>query len=404
MDHDAARRLVVDRGLVAVAFGHLTDAFTALPFAALGPVKTLLKRYLSTGPWAPEDADALAGAVGGGDGWWRRDLDADLVLEFGWDGGRFRVRLRSRTGDTSCAVPSQAPPVAGSGGASGLDPLGATFDGPVVPEATPNPRTIRFGFGRPVHDGPSRWYESAASAGDDPRVARLFDRFAPVANVLVGPDFVAVGLRRPGDWEALLAPVLAAVAEAFGDGQEQGDSGPRGGAAPAGGPPGGPPWLTDGPPPADHSARAVDPSRGRPPTRLERAWGELGPLRPADPADLAKVLAAASGPDSPSRQVAANLLGEADPVTARDQWAVLARDPVRAVRRAAVDAMVDAGRAELRPLLEAALADDDAWVRWKALRGLTQLGGAASRDAIAAKAEDPDFRVRLEAAAALRAV
>src|SRR5438270_71809 len=38
--------------------------------------------------------------------------------------------------------------------------LAATFDGPVVPEATPNPRTIRF-VTPPIHDGPSRWYPSA---------------------------------------------------------------------------------------------------------------------------------------------------------------------------------------------------------------------------------------------------
>jgi HEAT repeat protein len=76
---------------------------------------------------------------------------------------------------------------------------------------------------------------------------------------------------------------------------------------------------------------------------------------------------------------------------------------VRAVRRATVDAMVDAGREDLRPLLEAALDDADAWVRWKALRGLAELGPAPSRAAVLARADDPDFRVRLEAAAALRA-
>jgi HEAT repeat protein len=64
--------------------------------------------------------------------------------------------------------------------------------------------------------------------------------------------------------------------------------------------------------------------------------------------------------------------------------------------------MVDAGRDELRPLLEAALDDADAWVRWKALRGLVELGAGPSREAIAPKADDPDFRVRMEAAAALR--
>ena len=45
--------------------------------------------------------------------------------------------------------------------------LEETFEGAVVPEATPNPRTIRFITGE-LHRGPSRWYESAAQV-DDPR-------------------------------------------------------------------------------------------------------------------------------------------------------------------------------------------------------------------------------------------
>ena len=375
MEQDAVRRLVVDRNLVAAAFGHLTDAFTDLPFEALGPVKTLLKRYLSTGPWSPEDDDALAAAVGPGEGWWARELDGDVTLEFGWDEGRFRVALHGE-GPAEAGEPAH-------------DPLEATFDGPVVPEATPNPRTIRFGLGHPVGDGTSRWYESAATADDDPRVARLFREFDRVANVLVGPDFVAVGLRRPGDWEQLLAPVLAAVTDEFADPEDSG-GGPRPtGAA------GGPPWLAGRPPPHD-------PRDGRRLSRLEQAWRDLGDLRPAEPDGLAQVLAAAGDTRPARRQVAANLLREADPAVARDQWHRLVHDSVRAVRRAAVDAMVDAGRDELRPLLESALDDGDAWVRWKALRGLAELGPSESRAAIAAKADDPDFRVRLEVAAAMR--
>src|SRR5205085_2315658 len=84
--------------------------------------------------------------------------------DFGWDAGRFGVRV---TGAGAAA-----------GGDAGADPLAATFDGPVVPEATPNPRTIRFGFGHPIHAGPSRWYESATAAADDPPVARLVADFA----------------------------------------------------------------------------------------------------------------------------------------------------------------------------------------------------------------------------------
>ena len=381
MEKDSARALVVERNLAGAAFGHLTEAFMALPFEALGPVKTLLKRYLSAGSWSAEDDDALAAAVGPGEGWWERELDADVTLSFGWQDGRFRVEVRS-TAQAAAPTPN---------------PLDANFDGPVVPEATPNPRTIRFGFGHPVLAGRerplerggsrSRWYESAAAAADDPPVARLFAEFDRVANVLVGPDFVAVGLRRPDDWEALLAPILAVVTEAFAD-PDEGPAVPVGSAA-------GPAWLAGGVRPA-----VADGDRRL--TRLERAWRDLGTLRPADPEDLPRVLEAAAGPDASRRQVAANLLGEGDPAAARDAWSRLVHDPVRAVRRAAVDAMVDAGRQELRPLLEAALDDADAWVRWKALRGLVELGPAPSRPAIVAKADDPDFRVRLEATAAMR--
>jgi HEAT repeat protein len=63
--------------------------------------------------------------------------------------------------------------------------------------------------------------------------------------------------------------------------------------------------------------------------------------------------------------------------------------------------MVDADRPAVRPLLEQALRDADAWTRWKALRGLVEIGIEPSRTAVAQLADDPDFRVRLETARAL---
>lgn len=396
---DAARRLVVERDLVRAAFGHLTlDAFMTLPFEALGPTKALLKRFFSLQPWAPEDDGALAAAVGPGVGSWRRALDPELALEYGWTDGRFQVRITS-TATASAPTAREAGPTVS---------LADTFDGPVVPEATPNPRTIRFQVG-PIHSGPSHWYESAKAAADDPSASRLFAAHDEVANVLVGPDFVAVGLRRPGDWERLLRPVLDLVAEEFSSPDNGGDTGPPrvmggpagagavgvAGAAGEGGEGGGGGGRAGGGPVPPGSPRL---------SRLEQAWLDMGALRPADPADLAEVRAAAAGADPSRRQVAASLLREADEGAAAEDWNRLATDRVRSVRRATVDAVVDVGRQELRPLLEAALADGDAWIRWKALRGLAELGPGPSRDAIAARAEDADFRVRLEAAAALRAV
>lgn len=386
---DAARRLVVERDLVRTAFQHLTvDAFMTLPFEALAPTKTLLKRFFSTDPWGPADDDRLAAVVGPGEGAWRRDLDDDLALEYGWNGGRFGLRVVSTAIPTSAEARSAAPPrrpsVAGD--------LAATFDGPVVPEATPNPRTLRFHVGS-IHDGPSRWYESPAdAAGDDPGAARLFGAFTEVANVLVGPDFVAVGLDRPADWERLLRPILDVVTEEFTSPETDGrDDAPR----VMGGPAGAGATAGVGGEGVSGAVRRL--------TRLQQAWRDLGTLRPGDDSDdLARVRAASASGDPSHRQVAASLLREADAAPAGDDWARLVADPVRSVRRAAVDAMVDVGRQELRPLLEAALADTDAWVRWKALRGLAELGAAPSRGAISACGEDPDFRVRLEVAAALR--
>jgi hypothetical protein len=292
--------------------------------------------------------------VGPGEGWWRHELDGGFVLEFGWRSGAFRIELsRSSMVD---------------------DSFDATFDGAVVPEATPNPRTIRFVTG-PIHDGPSRWYESAVDV-DDPRVAGLFGAFVDVDNVLVGPDFVAVGLRRPDRWPGLLVPVLRFVEAQFaGDAPDRAYE----------------PLATQ----ADQSDRPAARHEARD-GAVERAWRELGS------ADPARISAALSSPKRAERQVAARRVGDAEPEIADAAWAQLLDDPSRTVRRAAVDAMVDTERETLRPLLERALFDTDAWIRWKALVGLAALGIESSRDAVTPLADDTDFRVRLEATRALR--
>jgi HEAT repeat protein len=251
-----------------------------------------------------------------------------------------------------------------------------------VPEATPNPRTIRF-ITPPIHDGPSRWYASAVDA-DDPRVAQLFAASSQVANVLVGPTFVAIGLHRPDAWEELLDVVLRVVTNEF---------------APAATPEPEPPDAAVSPRVRTSDTSETAETRT---TALDRAWRALRALRPEDPHDLEQILDASSATDGATRQIAARVLLDADAHVAEAAWRRLLDDPSRSVRRATVDAMVDASRPELRTLLERALQDIDAWTRWKALRGLVDLGIEPSRRVVAPLVEDPDFRVRLESARALR--
>ena len=361
---DAARAQVVERGLTAEAITELTPVVSALPLDALGPVKQLLKRFFSGAPWTADDDRALADVVGPGTGGGRRELEPGLTLVWAWDHDQFRLRVAS----------DQPPPRVGAASTTGL---GATFDGAVVPEATPSPRTIRFTT--PASgEGTARNYESAEAAAVDPRVGRLFGEFDTVTNVLVGPDFVAVTIVRPDRWEELLEPILRAVTREFA---------------------GGAPVEREPTPTASAPARRAAPEdERRAPGRLERAWADLGALRAGRPDDLERILAACGDAEPARRQVAAALLTDAPPDAAADAWAGLLGDSSRAVRRSAVDAAVDAGRQELRPLFERALADSDAWIRWKALSGIGALGPAPSRAAIVTVAEDPDFRVRLEAA------
>jgi hypothetical protein len=368
---DAARAQVVARGLTVKAFAELTPVITGLGLSleALGPVKQLQKRFFSDVPWTSDDDEALADAIGPGvDGTARRELEPGLTLIWGWEDGRFRLRVASDE-PTAPAADDDATDTE----------LGELFDGVVVPEATPSPRTIRFAT-PPIHDGPSRAY-APSDADADPRVARILHAFDDVTDVLVGPDFVAVTISRPARWKSILGPMLHAVTEEF-----------------AGDRPGEPPAPE---PPVAGSRRAGSRPEhevaDRAPRRLERAWVDLGSLRADRPEDLDRVLAAAHDGDPARRQVAAALLTDAPPDVAATTWAQLLGDPSRMVRRSVVDVVVDSDREALRPLLEQALDDSDAWVRWKALRGIAALGVEASRPAVETRTADPDFRVRLEA-------
>jgi hypothetical protein len=365
---DAARARVVECGLTQEAVSQLTPVVSALSLEALAPVKQLVKRFFSRQPWTDADDEALAEAVGVGTGSGRHELEPGLILVWGFDEGRFRLRLE-------CSDPVATI----QEGVSTSDELEEMFDGVVVPEATPSPRAVRFTT-PPLHTGPSRAYETAAAAAAaDPRVARLFGDFAEVTNVLVGPNFVAVTISHPDRWATLLTPMLRVVTEEF-SGDEDGQRS-----------------TPEAPVVVSLQVGRAEPDTATP-RRLERAWTELGMLRPDRGEHLDRVLAATRDAEPARRQVAATLLADAPPEAAIRAWDRLLDDPSRAVRRSTVDAIAGVARDELRPLLERALEDDDAWTRWKALRGIGDLGTGPSRAAVLARASDPDFRVRLEAA------
>jgi hypothetical protein len=378
---DAARILVVERGLTNTAVSALTELVRNLPPDALAPVKQSLKRFFSAEPWTTADDDAFADIVGPGSGSEQLALDPDLTLAWGWPQGRFLLRVTSGASSRSSPVQSPVPTADGD--------LGLTFESDVYPEVTPSPRTIRFTTPA-LHSGASRFYSSIDEAADDPRAARVFADFDAVTNLLVGPDFVAITIARPDQWDGLLAPILRMVGEEFTGASSDRPETPA---------PSEPASDTDS---TDGTGESGDGDEVRHPRRLERAWSELGSLRADRPDDRERIVAMIRDTEPARRQVAAALLADAPPAVAARAWEDLYGDLSRSVRRSTIDAVVDADRESLRPLLERALGDADAWIRWKAVHGIARLGVAASRAAIDACAEDPDFRVRLEATRARR--
>ena len=195
-----------------------------------------------------DDDEALADAIGPGDGGAsRHELEPGLTLIWGWEDGRFRLRVAS---DEPAVPPTDDDPTATE--------LGTLFGGVVAPEATPSPRTMRFAT-PPIHDGPGRAYRATA-ADADPRVARIFRAFDDVTDVLVGPDFVAVTISRPARWKSILGPMLRVVAEEFA-----GDRGEE--------PPAPEPTVTASRRAGSHSAQEM---ADRPSRRLERCLGRTG--------------------------------------------------------------------------------------------------------------------------------
>ena len=340
--------------LVAAASSFLTDdLYTQLDFADLGAVKNLLKRFFSAQPWGEGDInkldELLRRNVQDQSGWFEHKLGSELSLMHGFDEGSYRLWV------TGGAEPE----------ASIFDRV---FSGPVQPEATPNPRHVRFVIGGTPSAGV--WYRR----GDDidfPAVEQLLED-GDVMDVLVAGDFVAIGLRRSRLWRDRLDDMVGTVTRLF--------------------------WSPE---------RVPAGSSG--PTRDELVSGgtsqELHLLNPDDKESRARLERAAADADPRIRRMAiATLSQTSEPDFAPRLLTAALEDSSRIVRRTVIDCAVDLEDEAVRGLLEQALADDDAWIRWKAVKGLSELGAAASRSHIVKLTDDADFQVRFEVAAALRSL
>ncbi len=359
-DLDAARAAVDSLSLTGDASAFITyEVAVHLPFEALGPFKTLLKQFFSSDPWTHEDAAALSDIVTAhiDNGWWEHDLDG-LALAHGLRDGKYMIWV---TGAAEATKPSL---------------FDRVFSGPVVPEPTPHPRKVKFVIGGPPR--PGIWHRRTDGDAADQKVARMFEE-PDITDVMVAGDFVTVGLDRTSDWESRLDAVLALVTDVFSTGETP--------AAPA---------LT-----RNEMMREA----GR--VHLDVRPSELHLLDPDAPGERVRLLEALHADEARLRRMAVAVLAESEDETIRHEALRLGfEDEARIVRRTAIDAAADvaanAGAEDLRDLFEAALHNDDAWIRWKAVRALGDLGLGASRTAVSALGEDPDFQVRFEVARALR--
>lgn len=358
-DLDATRAAIAARDLVATASGYLTgEVAVHLEFEDLAPFKNLLKRFFSPTGWSADDDETLSLLVRPrlAGGWWEHDLGGGITLAHGVRGERYVLWV---------------------GGASepAISIFDRAFDGPVVPEATPHPRKVRFSLGG--DPAPGIWYRRTdPSIPADERVKRLFAE-PDVTDVMVAGDFVTIGIS--GSWEQRLEPLLALVTELFSAGAQ------------------------------------TAPRRTREELIMEAGTAHA-PADPATPEDLElhlldpddadhrrRLLAALDDEDPRVRRVAIAVLAEAAASDPAHQ--VLRRgasDPSLLVRRTAIDAAADREERGLRDLFHASLDDADPWIRWRAVRALADIDIGPSRLQIAALSDDPEFRVRFEVARVLR--
>ncbi len=354
---DAARAAVAELGLIGEASQHLTSEIAMhLPFEALGQFKNALKQFFSRAKWTPADEARLSALVTPHvpEGLWEHDLGEGITLTHGIVEGIYLIR-----------VSGEAAP-----GASIFD---RAFSGPVLPEATPHPRKVKFQIGgKPA---PGVWHRRGEEVADE-RVIALFGD-DDITDVMVAGDFVTIGLARHASWEERLDPLLERVTELFWSGQ--------GSAAPA---------------------------RTRDELLEEAGRLSVAEVRPEDlhlmdpdRAEHRALLIAALDADDPRhrRAAVATLALSGDSDVAKAAVVTGFREDSRIVRRTALDAAADLEDEAFRPLFEEAIFDRDPWIRWRSVRAISAIGVGSSEEKIALAAADEDFQVRFEANAVWRA-
>jgi len=357
---DEGRIRIAERGLASEAIEAVVRvALRRVPPSMVERARIQLRKFFSTAPWTIDDDSALAAIVGPGSGSSRVAVgDVTVVCEF--HAGRLRVDVDWEHAVTEHGAPGNAPPDAVSPRrAVTAAELAATFEQPLVPEAGPHGRIVRFLTG-PGSGGQSGWLRDPASTRDD-RARALLASFAEVTGVMLGPGFVAIEVRDEHDWDELLVPLFAAVLERFVP--------PR-------------PLPT------------VD-------RQTERARAEFAGVNPETSRGIGRVRDALSSPDAAVRQIAVTMVAHDDPMIAERAWRTALDDTNRAVRRAAVVAMAGVHREGLRSLLERALGEPDAAARLHAALGLAHIGADRSHASLERALDDGDARVRLAARAAL---
>ena len=358
-DLDLLRAAIADRNLVGIASGHLTQTIAMqLPFEALGPFKTALKQFFSRQPWTAADAEALSDLVieHVAEGSWVHSLDDQFTLVHGISDGRYEITI----GGVAEATPSI---------------FDRAFAGPVIPVQTPHPRKVKFVVGG--EPAPGRWYRRDDDTDDD-RVTAMF-RDDDITDVMVAGDFVTVGLSRNASWEARLDSIIDQVEELFWD----------------------PSLANVG---AEPLTREELLEEGRSIHIGNVSASDLHLMDPDRP-DHRETLIQALGSDDPRlrRAAVATMAMSTDDAIVKAAVVTGYNDESRLVRRTAVDSAADLESEEFRPLFDdAAVHDEDSWIRWKSVRALADLGASESEEALILAAADEDFRVRFEAAAALR--